>query len=209
MVGENGSGKSTLVKLLTGLYHVQGDAIRINGVPINKISEKQLKEKVSVIFQDFNMYDASIKENIGLNLIKENNKLIESAKATGANEFIDKFSTGYDTLLGRSFKKSEQLSGGQWQKLALSRAVYRDTEILILDEPTSQIDPIAEFTIIENLKKSIGNKIIILITHRLYNLKDADYIYTMHEGEIIEQGIFSELISTNGLFKKMYEKQKL
>jgi ATP-binding cassette subfamily B protein len=210
LVGENGSGKSTLVKLLTGLYHVQNDeAIKINGVSVNRIPENQLREKISVIFQDFNMYDATVKENIALNLNLESHKLIESAEATGANEFIGKFSDGYDTLLGKAFNKSEQLSGGQWQKLAISRALYRNTEIIILDEPTSQIDPIAEFTIIENLKKNIGGKIIILITHRLYNLKEADCIYTMHQGEIIEQGTFTELISKDGLFKKMYEKQKL
>jgi ATP-binding cassette subfamily B protein len=209
LVGENGSGKSTLVKLLTGLYHVEDEAINIYGVPVNKIPENQLRKKISVIFQDFNMYDATVTENIGLDLVVNNERIIDSAKATGADRFIKNFPLGYDTLLGTLFKKSEQLSGGQWQKLAISRALYRNSEIIILDEPTSHVDPIAESDIIENLKNNISDKIIILITHRLYNLKKADFIYAMHQGEIIEQGTFKELIVKEGLFKRMFEKQKL
>ena len=210
LVGENGSGKSTLVKLLTGLYTVQKGAIKINGVNINLISDQELRKKISVIFQDFNVYEATVKDNIGLgSTVPDNDKIKLSAEVTGANYFIEKLPLGYETLLGRSFNKSEQLSGGQWQKLALSRAFYRDTEIIILDEPTSHIDPIAEFTIIENLMKIIKDKIVILITHRLYILKKAHYIYHMHEGKITEQGTFEELISKNSLFKIMYEKQKV
>ena len=210
LVGENGSGKSTLVKLLTGLYNVQKGIVTINGININTIRDDELREKISVIFQDFNMYDSTVKENIGLGVASPNeNKITSSAKATGADKFVEKLPLGYDTLLGRSFNKSEQLSGGQWQRLALSRAFYRDTEIIILDEPTSQIDPIAEFEIIKNLIKNIENKIVILITHRLYNLKEADCIYNMHQGQIVEAGTFNELIVKNGLFKMMYDKQRL
>ena len=210
LVGENGSGKSTLVKLLTGLYHGQKGTIKINGVNINTIPDQELRDKISVIFQDFNMYEATVKENIGLGLAStDDQKIKASAAATGADSFVGKLPSGYETLLGRSFNKSEQLSGGQWQRLALSRAFYRDTEIIILDEPTSQIDPIAEFTIIKNLIENIENKIVILITHRLYNLREAHCIYHMHEGKIVEAGTFNELISKNGLFKMMYEKQRL
>jgi ATP-binding cassette subfamily B protein len=210
LVGENGSGKSTLVKLLTGLYRVQKGIIKVNGININIIPDEELRKMTSVIFQDFNMYDSSVKENIGLGAaFTDDNKIRASAEATGANDFVNELPYRYETLLGRSFNKSEQLSGGQWQKLALSRAFYRDTEIVILDEPTSHIDPLGEFTIIENLIKNIDGKIVILITHRLYNLKKAHCIYNMHEGKIVEAGTFDELILENGLFKRMYEKQKL
>lgn len=209
LVGENGSGKSTLVKLLTGLYPVQKGKISIDGTDINLISNEDLRNKMSVIFQDFNMYDATVNENIALGLPISEKKIIESAEASGAKEFINKLPTGYDTFLGRAFYKSEQLSGGQWQKLALARAFYRDHEIIILDEPTSQVDPIAEFDIFENLGRNLENKIVLLITHRLYNLKKAHRIYTMHDGEIVEQGSFAELILKDGLFKMMYHKQKL
>jgi ATP-binding cassette subfamily B protein len=207
LVGENGSGKSTLVKLLTGLYSVKKGTIKINGVDINFISDEKLRKKISVIFQDFNAYETTVKENIALSTDIDEKRIRALALTIGANDFIEKLSSGYETVLGSSFNQSEQLSGGQWQKLALARALYKDTEIVILDEPTSHVDPIGEFTIIENLKNNLKDKIIILITHRIYNLKKADYIYNMNEGKIVEEGTFEELISQKSLFRTMYEKQ--
>ena len=210
IVGANGSGKSTLVKLLTGLYPVQEGSIKINGVNVNVIPENELRKKISAILQDFNMYETTVKENINPGGgIADEDRLKLSSEAAGANSFIKNLSKGYDTRVGGIFNKSEQLSGGQWQKLAMARAFYRSHDILILDEPTSHIDPIAEFEVFENLMNNKEHKAIILITHRLYNLKKADIIYLMHEGSIAEQGSFDELIIKDGLFKMMYEKQKL
>ena len=210
LVGENGSGKSTLVKLLTALYPVQSGSITLHGVALDKIPDEVLRQKISVIFQDFNSYEATVKENIGLGLnLLNDERMVQSATATGANEFIEKLPLGYDTLLGRTFNSSEQLSGGQWQKIALSRALYKKSELIILDEPTSHIDPLAEYKVINTLLKNIGDNIVLLITHRLYNLKKADCIYAMSEGVIVDQGTFDELVSRDGVFKTMYEKQKL
>ena len=210
IVGANGSGKSTLVKLLTGLYPIQDGSVKINGVSVNLIPEKELRQKISAVLQDFNMYETTVKENIDPGgVMADEDKLKLSSEAAGADSFIKNLSKGYDTVVGGIFNKSEQLSGGQWQKLAMARAFYRSHDILILDEPTSHIDPIAEFEVFENLMNNKEHKAIILITHRLYNLKKADIIYLMHEGSIAEQGSFDELILKDGLFKMMYEKQKL
>jgi ATP-binding cassette subfamily B protein len=111
--------------------------------------------------------------------------------------------------MGSLFQGSEQLSGGQWQKLALARLFYRNGSLMVLDEPTSTLDATAEYEVFQHVKESVGNKMILLITHRLYNLKIADYIYFMKDGMIAEEGTFDSLIAANGLFRNMYDKQKL
>lgn len=211
IVGENGSGKSTLVKLLCRLYDVKEGEIKVGIKNMKEISENELRKNISVVFQDFGKYYISIKENIQLGFGNEidTDRMIQSAISAGAHDFIQSLQFGYDTILGRSFINSEELSGGQWQKLALARAFYRSSNILILDEPTSHIDPVAEYELIKEFKSRFNNKMVVLITHRLHNLKIADHIYVMKEGEIVEHGTFSELTAINGAFKEMYQKQQI
>jgi ATP-binding cassette subfamily B protein len=212
IVGENGSGKSTLVKLLARLYRLESGNISFDDIALSEIDEKDFRTKSVFLFQDFEKYFFTVEENIALGAdAKKNveNDVINAAKLSGANSFIKSLSKGYKTRMGRLFEGSEQLSGGQWQKLALARMFYKKAQLIVLDEPTSSIDASAELNIFRNIKEQLGDKIVILITHRLYNLKIADYIYVMHEGNIAEEGEFNTLIEKQGIFKTMYEAQKL
>ncbi len=209
IVGENGSGKSTLVKLLCRLYEVKDNSIFLGDTDVNTISQEEYKKNVTTLFQDFGKYYLSIKENIRLNYNKDGNVGLEEAtKKSGFNAYISSFAFGYDTQLGRSFKNGKQLSGGQWQKLALSRAFYKKGAVLILDEPTSSLDPVSEYEVLNNLKKELDDeKIIILISHRLYNLKMADRIYVLSNGSVTESGTFDELMKNQGKFYNTYKTQ--
>lgn len=210
IVGQNGSGKSTLIKLLCRLYNIERDKICIDDVDMTDISTQEMRNSTTAIFQDFGKYYLTVEENITLGHKHENTMDVETAAIkSGLHDFIASLPAQYKTYLGRTYKNSEQLSGGQWQKLALARGLYKNNHILILDEPTSAIDPVAEHTVFQNLKAEIkdSNKIIILVTHRLYNLKMADHIYVMENGAVVEDGSFNALLSGNGLFANIYEKQ--
>ena len=205
IVGENGSGKSTLVKLLGGLYSPLSGKILINGENVNIGSG-------SILYQDFQQYQYSAESNIHflLNAAEsETEKARIAAEISTADEFIQKLARGYQTNLGNLFEESTQLSGGQWQKLALSRIFYRKKDLIVLDEPSSALDAFAELDLYEKIKKEFKESIVILISHRLYNLKMADRIYVMHEGQVVDEGNFKELINRDGIFKSMYEKQKI
>jgi ATP-binding cassette, subfamily B, bacterial len=211
IVGENGSGKSTLVKLLARLYPKYSGTIRVDDMPVSAIATESFREHTVFLFQDFEKYFFTVEENIVLGSAKEKNEkeIEQAARLSGAYSFIQKLSRGYQTRLGRTFSHSEQLSGGQWQKLALARVFYNQAQLMVLDEPTSALDAIAEYDLFMHLKQMAKEKMIVLISHRLYNIKLADYIYVMHEGRIAEEGNFAALIARDGLFKKMYERQKL
>lgn len=210
IVGENGSGKSTLVKLINRLYDPTAGQIFVNDVEITSINQFEYRKKLSVLFQSFSRYNASVTENIHLADVDKpmDIKKIEQSSLLGlSSEFINDLPLKYKTRLGRTFRNGEELSGGQWQKIALSRAFYKNADIIILDEPTSFIDPIAEDEIFENLNIISKNKIIILITHRIYNLKQADKIIVLSKGKIIEHGNHDELIVKDGLYKSMFDNQ--
>jgi len=213
IVGENGSGKSTLIKLLAKLYQAESGTISIDDIPLSEMADESYREKAVFLFQDFEKYFFSIEENIVLGRPDENKTAADLQKAAqyaGADGFISKLPKGYQTRMGRIFEGSEQLSGGQWQKLALARVFYRtNASLVVLDEPTSALDAQAEYEIFSQLKSISAGKMIILITHRLYNLKIADYLYVMQEGEIAEAGTFSELIDKNGVFTRLYKMQQL
>jgi len=211
LVGENGSGKTTLVKLINRLYEPNSGEILINNQSnIKEFSIRELRNKMTVIFQYFAKYNFSVKENIGLSNINENlseAKISKAAEFSRASKFIEKFEKKLDTKLGRSFKLGQELSGGQWQKIALARAFYKNADLIILDEPTSFIDPLSEDIIFNNLRKIGNDKILILITHRIYNLKAVDKIIVLDNGEIAEFGDHQSLLQQNGLYKTMFEKQ--
>jgi len=212
IVGENGSGKSTLVKLLARLYNPQSGSIKINEEDINDILMDDFRAQSIFLFQDFEKYFLTIEENIALggNKQQEEPGAVENAAMlSGAHEFIAKLSKGYQTRMGRLFEGSEQISGGQWQKLVLARLFYKETQLVVLDEPTSALDATAELELFKNVKDNLGQKMVILITHRLYNLKIADYVYVMQDGRIAEEGSFDNLINKGGAFTQMYNAQKL
>jgi ATP-binding cassette subfamily B protein len=210
IVGENGSGKSTLVKLLANLYPLQEGHIKIADTDLHDLDIHDFRKRSLFLFQDFEKYFFSVSENIALGEedVKQE-KMEKAAMLSGAASFIKLMPNGYKTRMGTIFNESVQLSGGQWQKLVLSRVFYKEASLIILDEPTSALDPLAEGELFRNLKEHLGDKMIILVSHRLYNLKIADYIYMMKDGEIVQEGKFDELVDKGGEFKRMYQAQKI
>jgi ATP-binding cassette subfamily B protein len=210
IVGENGSGKSTLVKLLANLYPLQEGHIKIADTDLHDLDIHDFRKRSLFLFQDFEKYFFSVSENIALGEedVKQE-KMEKAAMLSGAASFIKLMPNGYKTRMGTIFNESVQLSGGQWQKLVLSRVFYKEASLIILDEPTSALDPLAEGELFRNLKEDLGDKMIILVSHRLYNLKIADYIYMMKDGEIVQEGKFDELVDKGGEFKRMYQAQKI
>jgi ATP-binding cassette, subfamily B, bacterial len=210
IVGENGSGKSTLLKLLCGLYKTQKGVLSYGGVNANELPASFFSDKISVVFQDFGKYHLTVEDNIAIGKNDPDPDKINFAlnRATG-QKILKSLQSGLKSSLGRNYALGEELSGGQWQKIAIARALYKDHQVLILDEPTSAIDPLAEIEFFTNLRSDIGDKIIILITHRLYNLKLADYIYVMDDSLVKESGTFEELISNKGYFYQYYNAQKI
>jgi len=210
IVGANGSGKSTLVKLLSGLYEAGEGKITVGGQSIDAISQDAFRDNSLILFQDFQKYFFTIEDIISLGKMQDQSheeKLQLAVQQSQARGFIDALEEGVKTKMGRIFQGGQNLSGGQWQKLAVARAFYRDPRIIILDEPTSSMDAITETEVFRQLKSNVHDKVIILITHRLYNLKGADHIYVMDEGRIVQEGKFDELILTEGIFKDLFQNQ--
>ncbi len=210
IVGENGSGKSTLLKLLCGLYKTRNGLLIYGGVNANDLPASFFSDNISVVFQDFGKYHLTVEDNIAIGNNDPDTEKIKYVlnQATG-QDILNTLQSGLKTSLGRNYALGQELSGGQWQKIAIARALYKDHQVLILDEPTSAIDPLAEIEFFNNLRAGMGDKIIILITHRLYNLKLADYIYVMDDARIKESGTFDELITKKGYFYQYYNAQKI
>lgn len=212
-VGENGSGKSTMIKLLCRFYDPQQGTIIWDNNNYKKLDLKELRKRITIIHQDYTKYQLSVHENIRIEQIgttytnDELNMTIKAAKQSGAHKFIENLPETYDQKLGRWFKNGQELSGGQWQKLALSRAFYKDADLIILDEPTSSIDPNSEAKMFSTLRDISEDKILILITHRVYNLKIADKIVVFDHGNVVETGNHHELLALNGKYAEMYNNQ--
>lgn len=210
IVGENGSGKSTLLKLLANLYPTATAGISVNGTNLSKIATKSYQEKTTVLFQDYEKYWFTVAENIQFGFdANDENAITKVAKQAGADGFIEKLPDGYQTQLGTQFRSGVQISGGQWQKLAIAKIFYRNAQLLILDEPGSSLDAASEFALFEVLYQQKTKRITIIVTHRLYSIQKADIIYVMHNGSIAEKGSFTELAAQNGYFASMLEKQRI
>ena len=212
IVGENGAGKTTLVKILSRLYTAYEGRITLNNQDISHFDSASFYDDSAFFFQDYEKYFLEAIQNIHFDLNADTTKkvkAIHASKLSGADEFVQKLSKDYNTKLGSIFEGSEQLSGGQWQKLALARIFYKKTKLVVLDEPSSSLDAFSELRLYEQIKNNLSNKIVILISHRLYNLKIADFIYVMKDGCIVQEGSFDELIKSKGLFQEMYEKQRI
>ncbi len=212
IVGKNGSGKSTLIKILSGQYDDFEGNVLINGLDINTIELNSLFKQINILYQDYNKFQFTIRDNIGfgdIENISDMGKIKKCAVISGAEEFINNLEKKYNQQVGSWFNNGVQLSGGEWQKLGISRLLMKNGDCYILDEPTSSLDPISEYNFFLKLKNNLNNKIGIFITHRFINAKFANKIIVLDNGTISECGTHEELIKSNGIYKKMYELQNL
>ncbi|MFK7864568.1 MAG: ABC transporter ATP-binding protein [Pseudohongiellaceae bacterium] len=211
IVGENGSGKTTLIKLLTRLYTPTEGNIYLEGLELREWDIESLRQKIGVIFQDFARYQLVVGENIGIGdveQIENDEQVVDAAKQGMADVFVKDLPQAYDTQLGTWFKDGKELSGGQWQKIALSRAFMRNkADVLILDEPTAAIDAKAEAEIFSHFKDITANKISIIISHRFSTVRMADHIVVLEKSQIIEQGSHDELLQANGQYATLFHLQ--
>ncbi|HET8844988.1 MAG TPA: ABC transporter ATP-binding protein [Ktedonobacteraceae bacterium] len=213
LVGHNGAGKTTLVKLLTRLYEPDEGEILIGGKNIKDYHLKTLRQHIGVIFQDYVNYQMTARENIGVGRIEEieNDELVRKAAGkSGANKIIEKLPRGYETALGRWFKdlqESTQLSGGEWQKIALARAFMREAHVLVLDEPTSSLDARAEYEIFEHFRALIEKRTALFISHRFSTVRLADRIFVLEHGRLIESGSHEELIDRGERYAELFHLQ--
>ncbi|CAM2005786.1 ABC transporter ATP-binding protein [Acanthopleuribacter pedis] len=211
LVGENGSGKTTLIKLLTRLYEVERGRILLDGLALCDWDRGRLRERIGVIFQDFVRYQMSVGENIGagdVTAFADRDRWQTAAERGLAAELIDRLPDGYDTQLGRWFHKGQELSGGQWQKIAVARALMRrEADILVLDEPTAALDAEAEARIFEQFREMTQDRMAILISHRFSTVRQADLIVVLRRGRVMEQGDHATLIQLDGDYARLFKLQ--
>jgi ATP-binding cassette subfamily B protein len=210
LVGENGSGKTTLVKLLCRFYDPTKGSITFDGVDFREFETTALRRHISMIFQDYSRFHTTIRENIwfgDITLPHNDPQIAEAANKAGADEMISGFKKGYDTVLGKWFEYGEELSIGELQKLALARAVFRNAQIMLLDEPTSSMDSKAEYELFKRFRELASGRTVILISHRLSTLKMADLIYVLRDETIVESGTHDELVANGGTYAELFETQ--
>ncbi|HYL03321.1 MAG TPA: ABC transporter ATP-binding protein [Steroidobacteraceae bacterium] len=211
LVGENGSGKTTLIKLLTRLYQPTSGRILLDGRDLAEWDQQALRERIGVIFQDFARYQMLVGENVGAGderYFEDESRWRAAADKGRASDFIDALPAGYQTQLGKWFRDGRELSGGQWQKIALSRAFMRTrADILVLDEPTAAMDAQAEAEVFEHFRQLAHDRITILISHRFSTVRMADEIVVVNRGRIVERGSHEELMRLNGRYAQLFSLQ--
>jgi len=210
LVGVNGAGKSTLVKLICRLYDPQQGIVAWEGEDLKTFVPDAWRRQVSVVSQDFARFDLSIAENIWLGDSERDlssDDLLAAAGKSGGDKIIDQFPEGLQTILGPQFSEGQDLSVGEWQRLALARAYYRQAQLLILDEPSSALDPLAEAELIKSFRSVIGQRSALIISHRLSTVQLADRIYVLDKGRVVEQGTHAELLAMNGSYQQLYAAQ--
>ena len=210
IVGENGAGKTTLVKLLARLYDPVEGGILLDGRDLREYDLGGVRSDVAVVFQDFFRYDLSAADNVGFGEVRaldDRDRIQAAAKQAGAHDIIEALPKGYDTVLGRTFDEGVDLSGGEWQHLAISRAFLSDAQILILDEPTAALDAFREHRLYEQVAELSANKTVVFISHRFSTVRMADLIVVVEDGEVTELGDHGTLIEHNGKYAAMFNTQ--
>lgn len=210
LVGRNGCGKTTLTKLLCRLYDPVAGRITIDGIDIRDFGTDALRREIGVIYQDFGRYHVSARENIRLgrpDLGPDDPAIEAAARWAGIHDVLASLPDGYETILSRTLASGEELSVGQWQKLALARALLRDSQLILLDEPTSSLDPAAEFEFFEKFRAMVRGRSALIISHRFSTVRLADRIYVLDGGRMAEQGSHDELMALDGLYAGLYRKQ--
>jgi ATP-binding cassette subfamily B protein len=210
LIGENGEGKTTVVKLLTRLYDPTGGQILLDGVDLREYNLEDLYREIGVIFQDFMRYEMTARENVGVGRIEDvhnTERIVAAARKSLADEVIAKLPGGYEQMLGRRFHEGVDISGGEWQRLALARAYLRDAQILILDEPTAALDARSEYEVFARFAELTAGKMTLFISHRFSTVRMADRIILMRNGRIAEEGNHRQLIALGGRYAEMFELQ--
>lgn len=209
-VGENGAGKSTMIKLLARFYDVDEGEILINDINIKDVDLKDWYKYMGVLFQDFNKYETTAGENIrfgDIDIPDDTEKIINASVSAGSHSMIQKYEKQYEQMLGRMFEEGIEPSGGQWQKIALARAFFRNAPILVLDEPTAAIDARAESEIFERVERLSRDKTVIIISHRFSTVRNADKIYVIDNGKIVESGSHQKLMKLDGQYATLFNLQ--
>lgn len=210
LVGENGAGKSTLIKLLMRFYQPDSGRILVNGIDLNDIAIESWYSQIATLFQDFNQYPLPIHENveIGRSSKPADKKLLQkAAEFAGVDQLVAKYKHGWNTVLDPSFEKGVEPSGGQWQRIALARAFYRNASLMVLDEPTSAIDARAEYQIFNSIFEHYQHKTALIVSHRFSTVRRANRIIVIDKGKILEQGSHQELMKKNGIYHDLFSKQ--
>jgi ATP-binding cassette, subfamily B, bacterial len=210
LIGENGQGKTTIVKLITRLYDPTEGQILLDGVDLREYSLEDIHRQIGVIFQDFMRYEMTARENIAVGRIdhlQQQEDIESAAHKSLADDVVAKLGEGYDQILGRRFEGGVELSGGEWQKIALARAYLRDAQLLILDEPTAALDARSELEVFERFAELTEGKMALLISHRFSTVRMADRIVVLSGGRLIEEGNHKQLMATGGVYASMFEMQ--
>jgi ATP-binding cassette subfamily B protein len=210
LVGENGAGKSTLVKLLLRFYDADTGSVRVGGVDVKNLDPEVLRSRIGVLFQDYASYELSVRENVTMGRpqgVVDDERVMEALRDARSEWLVSRMPKGLDSKVGRLFEGGHDLSGGEWQRLALARIMYRDADIWILDEPTSSLDPEAEAGIFAELKENLKGRIGIVISHRFSTVRIADRIAVIADGRVAELGNHEQLLRAGGRYAQLFELQ--
>jgi ATP-binding cassette subfamily B protein len=210
LVGENGAGKSTLIKLLLRFYDADEGSVLIDGIDVKEIKPEELRDRIGVLFQDYATYELTVRENVTMgrpNGTSDDARIIKALQDSRSEWLVKKMANGLDSKVGRLFEGGHDLSGGEWQRLALARIMYRNADIWILDEPTASLDPEAEAEIFAELKENLKGRIGIVISHRFSTVRIADRIAVIEDGHISELGTHHELLRANNTYAHLFELQ--
>jgi ATP-binding cassette subfamily B protein len=212
LVGANGSGKTTLVKLLCSFYTPDSGRILFDNTNISEVAPEEIRKQITAVFQDFALYNMTAAENISIGDIStplSPDAVKQSAQNAGIADILEGLPSGYNNIIGNLFENSEELSIGQWQKMAIARAFYRNSPILFMDEPSSALDAETELHLLQNLKTLSKGKTVLIISHRFTTIRWADMIYVLDNGKIIESGNHEQLMEKKGRYFSMFEMNRM